>query len=259
MSHPSAPSHAKGTPGAPPPDPSARILAHMNADHHDSIVRYAEHYCSLSSYTARHAHLTSISFTSLTLSTKRAPATPPAPTTPGAQVERKSELSAHTYHIPLDPPLTSWAQARERLVGMDNTCLEALDRSPFTLGHYIPPRGLHAVLMVLTTLTFLTFFSRALLTPNVPSRLFGTLPMMFPSMFSFFWTIQPWVFWPMLVAHLGEAVYLDRSRLRKHGVSRGGTLWWKWVVGCVFEGFGNFVRIDTWAADMQKRKDAKAH
>jgi len=231
----------------------------MNADHHDSIVRYAEHYCSLSSFTARHAHLTSISFTSLTLSTARASITPPAPTTSTAASARKSELGAHTYHIPLDPPLTSWAQARERLVAMDNSCLEKLHRSPFTLGHYIPPRGFHALLMVLTTLTFTTFFSRTLLAPNAPSALFGPLPVLFPSVFGWFWTIQPWVFWPMLVAHLGEAVYLDRSRLRRHGVPRGGKLWWKWVVGTVFEGFGNFVRIDAWAAEMQRKKDAKAH
>ena len=49
---------------------------------------------------------------------------------------------------------------------------------------------------------------------------------------------------PVLGIHLGEAYWLDKSRLRKHGVERGTALWSKWVASCFIEGAGCFHRID---------------
>jgi hypothetical protein len=252
----SAPKHAAA--GSPPVSPSVRIITHMNADHADSLVRYLEHYHQLSSFSARNAHITDITLSTLILSTRAAPRQPPS--AGEDQAGRKTELTADTYIIPLDPPLTSWAQARERLVKMDEECVTGLGRSKVTLKTYLPPTNtLHRTMGVLTCLTLLAFCWRPNLTPNTFSMLFGPLPQIFPGWFSFCYTIQPFVFWGMVLIHGAEAWYLDRTRLSRHSVPRGSVLWCTWMVSAILEGFGNFQRVDEWVHEEEMRKARQKH
>merc|ERR1712072_128034 len=75
-----------------------RIISHMNADHHDSIVRYLEHFCKIPSWTADSGKMTDIDLRSMTFSCGGG---------------RK------TYSITLNPPMTSYRDARERAVQLD--------------------------------------------------------------------------------------------------------------------------------------------
>lgn len=144
---------------------------------------------------------------------------------------------------------------------MDKECLEKLGRSDVTLKHYIPPQGFHFLLGVLTCLTLATInpLTRPYWQPHHYSLIFGSLPVLVPGFARFVYAVEPYVFWGMVLVHGGEAVYLDRSRLRRHSVPVGSGLWWKWMAGCFCEGFGNFVRIDKWVAMERKRKEKQVH
>jgi len=232
----------------------------MNADHDDSLRRYLEHYHSLSSFSARNAHLTNITFTTLTLSTSTiTPSSPPPASASASSANRKHEFNTSTYQIPLDPPLKSWAEARERLVSMDKVCVEKLDRSPITLNTYIFPRGFHLVLGILTICTLITFSSSAHLQPNKYSTIFGPLPIWIPGWFSFLTVMQKPVLWFMIVVHGAESIWMARTRLRKHSVPTASRLWWMWVVGTFLEGFGNFERIDAWVGQQVAKREKLKH
>lgn len=249
---------SRASSGGPPPAPEERIIKHMNADHQDSLRRYLEHYHALSSFSARNAHLTDISFTTLTLSTSTiTPSQPPPASASGAS--KKYEIGSSTYHIPLDPPLKSWAEARERLVSMDKLCVEKLNRSSITLNTYIFPRGFHLFLGILTICTLITFSSSTHLQPHKYSTLFGPLPIWIPGWFSFLTVMQQPVLWFMIVVHGGESVWMARTRLRKHSVPVASGLWWKWVLGTFFEGFGNFERIDVWVEEQIAKRARQKH
>ncbi|KAK3173077.1 hypothetical protein OEA41_006406 [Lepraria neglecta] len=83
-----------------------RIITHMNADHQDSLIRYLEYYAGLSSFSARNAQLTDITFDSLTI--------------------EYSHEQAH--RIPIKPPMTAWSEARPRVVEMDMVATRGLGR-----------------------------------------------------------------------------------------------------------------------------------
>lgn len=48
----------------------------------------------------------------------------------------------------------------------------------------------------------------------------------------------------LLVLHVGEAFYMDQSRLQKHGVRRFSPLWFKWILTHLAIGFPNFTHFD---------------
>jgi len=41
-----------------------------------------------------------------------------------------------------------------------------------------------------------------------------------------------------------ECVWIQKTRLRKHGVMTGTALWWKWIVATFIEGVGSVKRFD---------------
>ena len=99
----------------------ARITRHMNADHSDSIADYAAFYCRLPANLARTAALTDLSLHRLTLTV----------TSPhGAQSE---------VYIPLNPPMKSYSESRERMVAMANEAMEGLGRSRHKVTRWVAP------------------------------------------------------------------------------------------------------------------------
>lgn len=219
------------------PDPRTRILNHMNADHQDSLVRYLEHYSSLPSRTARHARLTDISLTSMTIATSR----------------------TSIYRIPFDPPLKDWSETRPRVVDMDAECRTSLGRDEITLKDYmLPRRGYQVAVTALCILTYLVMGRRATLAPAEGSVLKG-MSERYPAVFAWLWRVQPWALYPLLVTHVVETVVMDRTRLRRHSVPRLSGLWWKWFVSTFVEGFGAFHRVDEMIAGERKKKEKAKH
>lgn len=197
-----------------------RIITHMNKDHQDSLTRYLEHYCHVSSYYARNARLEDITYSSMTLVT---------------------DMTCR-YIIPIDPPLASWSEARPRVVAMDAAALEGLKRSNISVKKYKPPKGLYVVVPIAVMCTLVTFSKRSNFEPG--SFLYDHLLNSVPKFAKFCYHIQPFLFPGMLAIHFAEATYIAKTRLETHSIPRYSLLWWKWVISTFFEGVANFSRFD---------------
>ena len=215
--------------------PKERIIQHMNKDHQDSLIRYLEHYCHVSSYYARNAHLEDITFDSMTITSGR----------------------SCRYIIPLDPPLPSWSEARPRVVAMDLESIEGLKRSNITVKKYKRPKGLWIVVPCLVAGTLVAFSKRSNFKPG--SLLYDYLLKSVPDFAKFCHTIQPYLLPGVIMIHTTEAAHLACSRLDKHSVPRFSSLWWKWVISAFFEGVGAFRRLDRIVADEEDRKAKVKH
>lgn len=214
-----------------------RILTHMNADHQDSISRYLQYYHSFSSFSSRNAILSDIDFTSMTVL--------PSPN------------SKRTYRIAIFPPMTSWSEARPRVVEMDAEATAALGRSTVTVKEYTRPRGFMSVVWVAAFVTFLAFSRRANFRPG--SLCYDGLLHYVPGFNNFCWKIQPLVIYPMVVLHAAEALYMERSRLARHTVKAFGRVWWMWIFSTFVEGVGAFLRFDEVVREEEQKKAKARH
>ncbi|ETN41778.1 uncharacterized protein HMPREF1541_03715 [Cyphellophora europaea CBS 101466] len=212
----------------------ARIITHMNADHAFSLQLYARHYNRLPLATARTATLEDITTSHLIMTS-----------------------SFGRLLVPLDPPLSSLGQARDRLVAMHNDCLAALDVADVQVSRYTPPNRLHQwAFLVGASAVLLTFPFRASLHPDSGSWLAwawglgGRLPWLAETA----WRVAPLV-WPLTLGiHVLEVRHMMVSRLRRYGVEPFSALWWAWVLDNFFEGFGAFARFDEVVAEERARK-----
>ncbi|KAL9067580.1 MAG: hypothetical protein Q9161_006769 [Pseudevernia consocians] len=212
-----------------------RIITHMNNDHQDSLIRYLQYYAQLSSFSARNAHLADISFNNLTILSSNG--------TPHA--------------IPVKPAMTSWSEARPRVVAMDAEAVAGLGASNITVRKYKPPRGFMTAVFVACALTYISFCRRANFEPG--SIFYDTLLKKAPSFANFCRIIQPLLFWFMIVFHGGEAVWMAKGRLEKHTVRMFSRVWWMWVLSCYVEGIGSYVRFDECVREEQARKEGMKH
>ncbi|KAL8626103.1 hypothetical protein Q9189_008215 [Teloschistes chrysophthalmus] len=89
----------------------ARIIKHMNTDHQDSLIRYLEHFCHLSSFSAANAKLESLTLGSLSISSRL----------------------GRIHLIPIQPPMASWSEARTRFAALDGEAVKGLGRSDITV------------------------------------------------------------------------------------------------------------------------------
>ena len=222
---------SKGTDGAA----KQRIITHMNNDHQDSLIRYLQYYARLSSFSARNAHLVDISFDDLTI--------------------LSSNGTPHT--IPIKPAMTSWSEARPRVVAMDGEAVAGLGASNITVKNYKPPHGFMAVVFVACALSYISFCRRANFEPG--SIFYDVLLKNAPSFARFCWKVQPLVFGFMVVVHSGEAVWMAKSRLEKHTVRMFSKVWWMWVLSCFVEGIGSFVRFDGCVREEKVKKEGMKH
>ena len=142
---------------------------------------------------------------------------------------------------------------------MDRAAHAGLGRDGVTITRYTTPSALGLLNMTLVALTFLLMHRRGNLAPDDPSSLFRPLVTRFPSTFAFLYGLQPWLFAPVLVIHTAEAWWLDRSRLRRHGVPRMSAVWWKWVVGHFFEGFTSYQRFDAFVLEERAKREKRKH
>ncbi|KAL8686104.1 MAG: hypothetical protein Q9218_007344 [Villophora microphyllina] len=213
----------------------ARIIKHMNADHQDSLVRYLEHFCHLSSFSARNAELERVTLDSLSISVNK----------------------AQTYPVPIQPPMTSWSEARSRFAALDGEAVKSLGRSSTTVKEYRRPRGFLAIVFALVVMTYTLFNRRANFLPG--SLVYDTVLQHAKPFAKICFAIQPWLFYPMVLLHAVETINFDRTRLQKHSVSRFTSLWWKWVMSCFIEGVGSYMRFDTVVKEEEEKKAKAKH
>ncbi|CAF9922298.1 MAG: hypothetical protein HETSPECPRED_005031 [Heterodermia speciosa] len=217
----------------------ARIIAHMNADHSDSLIRYLRHYHGLSSPFTPNPRLTNIALGSMTISTSLLP------------------FSSTSYNIKLDPPLNSWAEARPRLVEMDAESCKGLGCSSVTVKRYVPPTGFMMVNFAYHAWAYPTFARRSNFLPG--SLYYSILFQHIPGFARFCYTIQPYYIIFLLLVHIGEAVYLARTRMEKHTVPLFSQLWWKWFISSSLEGFPAKLRFDAVVKEETLRKERQKH
>ena len=217
-----------------------RIINHMNTDHQDSLIRYLRHYHHLSSFSARNANLIAIDFSALTLSTSAF-----------------SFSFTKTYRIPFNPPLTSWADVRPRVVAMDGEACSGLACSPITVKRYVPPHGVMALIFAASLWTELTFCRRAHFVPG--SLYYEAVFKYVPHFAAFCHKIQPWFFYTMISLHGAQVVYVERSRLRKHTVRMMSDTWFKWLLSDFIEGFGAIFRFDRLVREEEEKKQKQKH
>ncbi|KAK8200352.1 hypothetical protein IWZ00DRAFT_42528 [Phyllosticta capitalensis] len=210
-----------------------RVLSHMNADHHDSVCRYLEYFCGVSSFKARNARLADMSLESMTIAT-----------------------SGKHHIIPLDPPMKSWREARERLVKMDKDAVIGLGRSDVSVKKYTRPRGLHAFVFTVCLLSFILVSRRANALPG--SFIYDNVLGHAPGFAAFVATMQPIVLWFLVVCHGVECFILAR-KLKKYNVPFLGGVWWQWMASCVIEGFGTLQRVEALAREERLAKEKAKH
>lgn len=211
-----------------------RIVSHMNKDHHDSvsmqfgifpnssltipqIVRYLEHYGKLSSLSAYSGRMTDVDLHGLALS-----------------------CHGRTYRVPIEPAMSSYREARERVVELDKDCRKALRRSDVTVKRYVPPNNLvYAIGFLIISTTFVSYSQRWWFAKG------GPVEYWLGSTFAdFSWTIQPWLIAAMVAIHGSEAMYFALYRLRPHSVNPRSSIWWLWMLSCFVEGQFAYRRFD---------------
>ncbi|KAI4719280.1 hypothetical protein E4T48_04450 [Aureobasidium sp. EXF-10727] len=209
----------------------ARIITHMNADHHGSVIRYLENYHHLPGYQAYHGKISDISLEYIAF-----------------------ECAGLNYRTALEPPMTSFREARERLVQMDKECVEALGRSDITVKEFLAPTGVYLVSFIVISATFVAFRSRGNF--EAGSAIAAVVPGAFAR---FCWTIQPFIWYGMLSIHSLETWHMARGRLRKHNVNIRSRVWWSWMATTFIEGVGAYNRFDKMVKEKRAEKDKQKH
>ncbi|KAG6017728.1 hypothetical protein E4U54_004449 [Claviceps lovelessii] len=195
-----------------------RIITHMNQLHTRELTHYLRHYCGLTSRQAAGAFLRDV-------------------TLRGMRIRAAGADHVVDFH----PPLPSWNHVRPRVVEMDAIARQSLGISDIYMDKYQLPGPADLVVMLGIASYFLSLASLPWVVPG--SSLWHLLAAVFPGgPETFRWLVKALIL-PVVVIHTLEPLYLDLSRLRKHGVDRWSAQWWMWIVSCVFEGLMAFRRF----------------
>jgi len=239
-----------------PTDPATnaiktRIMNHMNADHASSLSFFTRYYCKLPAAQASTAKLTDIELNHLIIST-----------TTSFSNYATNRTTARNY-IPIEPPMSSFSEARERMVAMHNEAVAGLGFSDITVTHYQPPKSvLHIFVFAITLWSWLSFCHRPNLLPDAPVKpiyTFWSVGGYWPALASFAYYVQPLTVTAMLSIHISETIYFAYTRLYKHQVRIGSVLWWSWVTSNFIEGVGAIQRFDATVKSNEEEKKHKKH
>ncbi|KAK0932838.1 hypothetical protein LTR29_015595 [Friedmanniomyces endolithicus] len=212
-----------------------RIITHLNNDHHDSLVRYLQHFTKLSPFRAQSAYLTTLDLSSLTLTSGTGP-------------------TQKTHRIPLTPPMASYGETRERVVAMDREARLALHRSEITVKEFLPPTGVYGFFFATITFVFLAYSQRWWFDGG------GFVEAVLGTGFArFSYVMQPWVFGVMLFMHTTEMLYFMRYKLIRHSVNPGSRLFWLWTGTTFVEGAGAFWRFNGLVKGKEEARARKGH
>ncbi|KAL7897825.1 hypothetical protein HDV63DRAFT_375941 [Trichoderma sp. SZMC 28014] len=214
----------------------ARIISHMNSQHTRELSHYLRHYNGLSPRAAAASPaMQDLDFNGMTLKTS----------------------NGTTYSVPFSPPLTSWAEARPRVIAMDETAREALGLSNIYINEYAIQQGFDWAPFLGVIFYYFCAVGLPWLEPgSIPWEM---LKAVFPGgPEGFRWLVKA-IFWPVVGIHVAEAFLLDRWRLQKHSVARWSRVWWAWEITIFCEGLTSWKRFDRLVAEKKAEKEAKKH
>lgn len=207
------------------------IIKHMNTSHADSLSLYLRAYCGVSAHFAHPAILQDISHSDLLITAK-----------------------GTRYSVPINPPMTSLAETRARVVAMHKDSLQRLGLSDITIAEYRPPQGLQVVSLVLVVATLVVFGRRSNFLPG--SAFYETVGLdRYPVFTRFCYDVAPVVVGLLLGSHLVEATLLAVKRLRPHGVRLASGLWVVWIVSNFVEGFPAWRRFDEMVREERMKRE----
>ncbi|KAI9888444.1 MAG: hypothetical protein M1814_006923 [Vezdaea aestivalis] len=215
-------------------DQKAAVINHMNKDHQESISLYLRYYAKLALREAKTGVLEDLELGGLWIRT-----------------------STDRYMIELNPPMASFAQARNRLVDMDREATEGLGLSKIVVNTFSFPLTSRNIATFLTAsfgwivnsspnnFRVGSFFANHFLRSNV-------------AVCNFLEKAQPYILAFMVVVHSAEMAYFARSRLDKHRVPSFGAVWMAWLISGFIEGIGSFWRFDELVAAKKAEMEKKA-
>jgi len=119
------------------------VCSQMNIQHADSVQDYALYFARLPPTLARTATLTSVSTTKLTLTVT---------SLHGAQ---------STVNIPLNPPMSSLNDSRDRLIAMADEATEGLGGSRYKVKRWVPPGLVGGVVSTAVCFGYWSFYNGA--------------------------------------------------------------------------------------------------
>lgn len=218
-----------------------RVLTHMTKDHSDSLALFLNHYCKT--------------------------ATPLRPTPPiGTLVLDDITLNhiciTHPQGrnlIPIDPPMTSLSESRERLVQMHKSCLTALNMAEFKIEKFaLPNKAWQWFTHFITIWTFVVFamYPARDFLPGSGSWVSKVycLGGLWPGLGEFAAYVKDWVLVGMLLIHTAEAAVMARGRLRRYWVPRFSGTWWAWTTATFTGGVAALGRFDDMVREMEEER-----
>ncbi|KAI5462173.1 hypothetical protein BGZ63DRAFT_383163 [Mariannaea sp. PMI_226] len=208
-----------------------RIILHMNKDHTRELSYYLRHYARASTGAASSPKLYDIDFN-------------------GMQIT----ASGGDYTIPFEPPLTSWAEVRGRVVEMANTARDALGLSDIVITTYTPPEGFGLVVVSSVLFYFLCAATLPWVGPESP--VWPYLQAYFPGGPERYQWVVNVIFWPVIGIHVFECTIFE-GKLKKHGVQRFTAVWFAWQLTTFVEGYTSFKRLDSVVAEIEEKKAKK--
>ncbi|KAI4868151.1 hypothetical protein F4820DRAFT_150905 [Hypoxylon rubiginosum] len=212
----------------------ARIIGHMNKDHAKELTQYLRAFNGMSSSAARGAQLTDMTLDAMTI-----------------------ESTSGTYTVAITPPLGSAADARVRLVDMSQRAQQLLGLSDIQISTFTPPQGGGIISSLGVSLYFISAATLALVQPGTAA--WGILDVAFPyGAAGYKWLVKA-IFLPVLIIHITEAWWIARTRLAKHGIEVGSTIWLLWVANTFVEGFPAMKRFDGLVEVEKKKKESAKH
>lgn len=134
--------------------------------------------------------------------------------------------------IDLHPPLKSLAGAREKLVEMAHTAATSLGVSPTQVKHYKCPQTFGA--WVSSSVGLVLFLAGL-------THEFGLAKRFYPTFDHTFQRFRLVLVWFLVLAHIGECVFIMRPLMKKYRVPYDVRP--KWYLSCVIEGFPSWVRF----------------
>lgn len=145
--------------------------------------------------------------------------------------------------------MTSYREARERVVELDKECRGALNQSDVTVQHYVPPTGLYAIEFIVISATFLGYSQRWWFAPGGPVEQY-----LGRGFANFSWTIQPWLLSGLFLIHGAEMIYFAAKKLPKHSVNVRSRLWWLWTASSFIEGQFAYKRFDQHVSNQREKQ-----
>lgn len=212
----------------------ARIMSHMNKDHTYELSNYLRAFNDLPASAARNPQLLDLTLDAMTI-----------------------KSASGTHVVPIVPPMNSLADSRVRMVEMAQAALRQLGLSDIRITTFAPPAG--GGIISFTGVSFYFFCLVTLPLVQQSTSAWDVVDALFPGGAAWYrWTVKALIV-PVLAIHLTEAWWIARTRLSKHGIEAGSTLWLLWVVGTFFEGAPAMFRFDAMVDEQRKRREGGKH